>query len=565
MGRLTIIVEFSRVLIARFRCQQTGRDKFLVVLYWRLEQSTRKSRDRFQVPKSDPTSTTNVLKCFMRHHKRSLEELKKKSNEMSEKMEKTEIYIAEKNQENAQLKKQLQDIKEQLENVKDTCNGLSKENYELKEKYMSCHKKYIELEISYDTEFTNLNANMVKQKADLESANRLNAQLRAEHIEQQQEAARIQAVLMQKESQLIEIKLKADELQAYSFELKAAFDEYKKNMSLKHEHDTTKLAEEVKEQASTIRQLIQNNEERDVELQLALSNLKKAEEYNGDLLNRNNQLSNEVSDIANRMRVEVENHNKKTGELNMQIVQMVSETKRYQSEIAKLVETNNTLKNVNLEAATAMENEMAKANQDMLDLKMKCEQLQKEHLDTTKTLLAEKADLEDKLQALKEVHEANIVALEAEIRQKEEVRSEFEQKVAELERQKNNTIAELTYKVNQIKNLSVLPVKSALLTTNQTQPNTNKTSPSKSIPVNSIAPTEISTDEGTPARRRQIKRPLATLYNSDYNTETEDEFENEIGHNPTAAKMKRMNRSKGSNKNKSAKNLSAFDKLKNNL
>ncbi|XP_030245177.1 synaptonemal complex protein 1-like [Drosophila navojoa] len=390
-----------------------------------------------KVPKSDPTSTTNVLKCFMRHHKRSLEELKKKSNEMSEKMEKTEIYIAEKNQENAQLKKQLQDIKEQLENVKDTCNGLSKENYELKEKYMSCHKKYIELEISYDTEFTNLNANMVKQKADLESANRLNAQLRAEHIEQQQEAARIQAVLMQKESQLIEIKLKADELQAYSFELKAAFDEYKKNMSLKHEHDTTKLAEEVKEQASTIRQLIQNNEERDVELQLALSNLKKAEEYNGDLLNRNNQLSNEVSDIANRMRVEVENHNKKTGELNMQIVQMVSETKRYQSEIAKLVETNNTLKNVNLEAATAMENEMAKANQDMLDLKMKCEQLQKEHLDTTKTLLAEKADLEDKLQALKEVHEANIVALEAEIRQKEEVRSEFEQKVAELERQKN--------------------------------------------------------------------------------------------------------------------------------
>ncbi|KRF93974.1 cingulin isoform X2 [Drosophila mojavensis] len=515
-------------------------------------------------PKSDPTSSANVLKCFVKHHKMSLEELRKKSNEISVKMEKTEIFIAERNQENAQLKRQLQDIREQLENVKAICDGLAKENCELKDKYMACHSKYIELEISYDREFSILNANMIKQKAELEQVDRLNEQLKSENFQQRQVVAQLQAVSAEKDNQLTELKLKADQLQAYNVELKELFEEYKENVSQKHERETAQLKEEVKEQAATIRELIENSEVRDVELQSALSNLKHAEEFGTELSNRNSQLSSEVSDIAHRLKVEIEDHNKKIRELNMQISELVSETKRYQFDIAKLVEANNSLKDMNNEANAALENEVAKANQESIDLKKKFEQLQQEHMDTTKTLLAEKADLAEKLQALKELHASNIIALEVEIQQKEELRLEFEQKVAELERQKNNTIAELTYKVNQIKNLSVLPVKSAMLTTNQTQPITNKNPQLNAIAVNSVGPTEISTDEATPARRRQIKRTHARCYNSDFNTETEDDADNDTGRNLTAPKMKKMSRSKASHKNKSANNLSAFDKLKNN-
>lgn len=163
----------------------------------------------------------------------------------------------------------------------------------------------------------------------------------------------------------------------------------------------------MKEQAATIRELIENSEVRDVELQSALSNLKHAEEFGTELSNRNSQLSSEVSDIAHRLKVEIEDHNKKIRELNMQISELVSETKRYQFDIAKLVEANNSLKDMNNEANAALENEVAKANQESIDLKKKFEQLQQEHMDTTKTLLAEKADLAEKLQALKELHAVN--------------------------------------------------------------------------------------------------------------------------------------------------------------
>ncbi|XP_017870008.1 PREDICTED: spindle pole body component 110-like isoform X2 [Drosophila arizonae] len=387
--------------------------------------------------KSDPTSSTNVLKCFVKHHKMSLEELKKKSNEISVKMEKTEIFIAERNQENAQLKRQLQDIREQLENVKAICDGLARENCELKDKYMACHSKYIELELSYDRELTILNANMIKQKGELEQVDRLNEQLKSENFQQRQVVAQLQAVSAEKDKQLTELKLKADQLQAYNVELKEVFEEYKENVSQKHERETAQLKEEVKEQAATIRELIENSEVRDVELQLAVSNMKHAEEFGTELSNRNSQLSSEVSDISHRLKVEIEDHNKKIRELNMQIMELVSETKRYQFDIAKLVEANNSLKDMNNEANAALANEVARVNQESSDLKKKFEQLQQEHMDTTKTLLAEKADLAEKLQALKELHASNIIALESEIQQKEELRLEFEQKVAELERQKN--------------------------------------------------------------------------------------------------------------------------------
>lgn len=76
-----------------------------------------------------------------------------------------------------------------------------------------------------------------------------------------------------------------------------------------------------------------------------------------------------------------------------------------------------------------------------------------------------------------------------------------------------------------------------MLTTNQTQSITNKNPQLNAIAVNSVGPTEISTDEATPARRRQIKRTHARCYNSDFNTETEDDADNDTGRNLTAPKM----------------------------
>lgn len=57
-----------------------------------------------------------------------------------------------------------------------TCNGLSKENADLKENKISFQKKYIELEISYDGELTNLNTKLAKQTAKLEKVVSVNDQ-----------------------------------------------------------------------------------------------------------------------------------------------------------------------------------------------------------------------------------------------------------------------------------------------------------------------------------------------------------------------------------------------------
>lgn len=59
----------------------------------------------------------------------------------------------------------LQEVKEQLQNLKSTCSDISKEKDELKDKYTSDKKKYIELEIAYDKEFANMNAILLKQKS----------------------------------------------------------------------------------------------------------------------------------------------------------------------------------------------------------------------------------------------------------------------------------------------------------------------------------------------------------------------------------------------------------------
>lgn len=47
--------------------------------------------------------------------------------------------------------------------------------------------------------------------------------------------AQLQAVSAEKDNQLTELKLKADQLQAYNVELKELFEEYKENVSQKHE------------------------------------------------------------------------------------------------------------------------------------------------------------------------------------------------------------------------------------------------------------------------------------------------------------------------------------------
>lgn len=71
-----------------------------------IRQTVIKTNSTNKMETSDPTSTTNVLKSFVKQHQLSLEELKKESSEISQKMERTETCIVEKNHENAQLKKQ---------------------------------------------------------------------------------------------------------------------------------------------------------------------------------------------------------------------------------------------------------------------------------------------------------------------------------------------------------------------------------------------------------------------------------------------------------------------------
>lgn len=101
------------------------------------------------------------------------------------------------------------------------------------------------------------------------------------------------------------------------------------------------------------------------------------------------------------------------------------------------------------------------------------------------------------------------------------------------------TIAELTFKVNQIKNLSALPVKIARIISSQQdeQPNTKSISATSAPVIHQAAPIEDSAVESMEnvaaeisasntsvpqRRRRQAKRSFVPHYKSDFNTDTDD-------------------------------------------
>jgi len=69
------------------------------------EVGTKNTNEYQKNVKSDPLSTENVLKCFMQHHKKSLDSTTKKSLDIIENMQKINMAVLEVKQENANLKK----------------------------------------------------------------------------------------------------------------------------------------------------------------------------------------------------------------------------------------------------------------------------------------------------------------------------------------------------------------------------------------------------------------------------------------------------------------------------
>ncbi|XP_023174493.1 paramyosin [Drosophila hydei] len=487
-------------------------------------------------------------------------------------MQNTNICVAEKNQENALLKKQLQEVKEQLQNLKSTCSDISKEKDELKDKYTSDKKKYIELEIAYDKEFANMNAILLKQKSAMRQVENQREQLKAAQQEKQEAVAQL-------ETELAELKLQNTQLEAHIEELISTIEQYKQETVHHNE-----LKDELQEQAATLQELKENNMRREAELKITVKKLKNVEERNFDLQKANQQLSIELSGADERMSAEINQHKLKIDELQNQNVKLVSDAKRYQSDIAMLAETNNQLTAANAEAADVAKCQLAKITNESIQLKLTFEELQQKHEDATNTLSAQNAELAQQLQELKKLYETNIVTLEAELQQMDARHKEDQTKFVEMERQKNITIAELTFKVNQIKNLSALPVKIARIISSQQdeQPNTKSISATSAPVIHQAAPIEDSAVESMEnvaaeisasntsvpqRRRRQAKRSFVPHYKSDFNTDTDDNDKDSDWERP-CPKMVKTNRL-GYQKTKvscvdstSYDTMDAFDKLK---
>lgn len=144
---------------------------------------------------------------------------------------------------------------------------------------------------------------------------------------------------------------------------------------------------------------------REAELKITVKKLKNVEERNFDLQKANQQLSIELSGANERMAAEINQHKLKIDELQNQNVKLVSDAKRYQSDIAMLAETNNQLTAANAEAADVAKCQLAKITNESIQLKLTFEELQQKHEDATNTLSAQNAELAQQLQELKKLYE----------------------------------------------------------------------------------------------------------------------------------------------------------------
>ncbi|KRF78124.1 uncharacterized protein Dvir_GJ15351, isoform B [Drosophila virilis] len=406
----------------------------------------------------DPTSTENVLKCYIKYHKASIESVKKKSNEITEKMLKTNMAIAERNQENALLRKQLQNIEQKVEELNKMSDALGQENRNLREKCTAVEEKYVSLETAYDKEFALLKATLAKQKAELKQNNKLLEELKALQLEKQQMVARLETMAQQKADEMAELQIKNAQLQLQISEVEAAFEQYKLQSVEQHETVQAKLTAELQQQAAELTEQIEKSERREADLQATLAKLNDVEKRGLKLQQINQQLTLEVSEVEKRLNAEIEQQKLKIEELNSQIRKLKSDEQRYQDEIELLEEAKEQLEGSKAEAAALAKCELSKVESHELKLKKNMEELQEEHLKITKALSAENAGLTQQLETLKQLYETKMNSLEEELHQKCAAHIDDQQQFAELERRKNATIAELTYKINQISTVFGQPV-----------------------------------------------------------------------------------------------------------
>ncbi|KAH8387046.1 hypothetical protein KR093_004312 [Drosophila rubida] len=127
--------------------------------------------------KGDPTSTQSVLKCYLKHHKSSIEAAKHDSTLMAENLQKMKMTVAEKNQENANFKKTIVELEQQMDELKVKNNKLDEDHQNLKRSYDKFNALYTVFETEYDEKFASLNLDVHKLKAELSASQKRNEEL----------------------------------------------------------------------------------------------------------------------------------------------------------------------------------------------------------------------------------------------------------------------------------------------------------------------------------------------------------------------------------------------------
>ncbi|KAL7743589.1 hypothetical protein ACLKA6_013394 [Drosophila palustris] len=219
---------------------------------------------------SDPVSTKNVLECLMKHHKSSVESTKQKSLAIAEKIQKANMAVAERNQENAQLKKRVCEMEQQAEKLKEQNIDLQTDINVLKQQCAALNAKYTTLETGYDEKLANLNAEKSKLKSALLDQNHqkedLQRQLKREEEQSQQVIAQWESVVREKEDQMVDLQIKLAQLQTQHSQVETAFEQEKLQLEQhfearlqQKETQLLLLQDEIQQQAAACAQHIEES------------------------------------------------------------------------------------------------------------------------------------------------------------------------------------------------------------------------------------------------------------------------------------------------------------------
>ncbi|XP_043071992.1 uncharacterized protein LOC122322832 [Drosophila grimshawi] len=193
--------------------------------------STQNGKESPRNATTDPINNENVLKCYAVHQKASVVSLTKQFKEFEQKIQNTNLSIAEKNKENYQLKKFLDDLNKERVELSAQYNKLLKNNNKLEQQLTENNKRYSSLESGYDEKLSHFKTICRRTEIELTVQHKQNDNLLGELKTVQEQhrdlLAQFETMAQQKDNELIDLQMKYKQLQEQLIEMETTLEQQK--------------------------------------------------------------------------------------------------------------------------------------------------------------------------------------------------------------------------------------------------------------------------------------------------------------------------------------------------